>query len=55
MKKFFSIFICALSLNLTLPVMSSANEAKAAYQSLGECERKFVQDFLKQIATTRVA
>lgn len=47
MKKFFSIFICALSLNLTLPVMSSANEAKAAYQSLGECERKFVQDFLK--------
>ena len=37
----------AMIVSVTLPTLSTASEAKSAFQSLGECERKFVQDFLK--------
>ena len=45
--KLFFVTALALIVSLTLPTLSKANEAKSAFQSLGECERKFVQDFLK--------
>ena len=45
--KAFIVTALALTVSLTLPILSAASEAKSAFQSLGECERKFVQDFLK--------
>ena len=45
--KAFIITALALTVSLTLPMLSAASEAKSAFQSLGKCERKFVQDFLK--------
>ena len=45
--KLFFVTALALTVSLTLPTLSKANEAKSAFQSLGKCERKFVQDFLK--------
>ena len=46
MRKFI-VTTLALIVSLTLPTLSTASEAKSAFQSLSECERKFVQDFLK--------
>ena len=43
----FIVTTLALIVSLTLPALSTASEAKSAFQSLSECERKFVQDFLK--------
>ena len=45
--KAFIVTALVLTVSLTLPILSAASEAKSAFQSLGECERKFVQDFLK--------
>jgi|TARA_B100000674_G_C37754546_1_gene874985 hypothetical protein len=45
--KVFIVTFFALSAFFMLPIQSTASEAKSAFQSLGECERKFVQDFLK--------
>ena len=45
--KAFILTALVLTVSLTLPILSAASEAKSAFQSLGECERKFVQDFLK--------
>ena len=45
--KAYIVTALALTVSLMLPIMSAASEAKSAFQSLGECERKFVQDFLK--------
>ena len=43
------LFLTALALFkiLTRPTLSKANEAKSVFLSLGECERKFLQNFLK--------
>ena len=46
MRKFI-VTTLALIVSITLPTLSTASDAKSAFQSLGECERKFVQDFLK--------
>ena len=45
--KAFIVTALVLTVSLPLPILSAASEAKSAFQSLGECERKFVQDFLK--------
>ena len=47
MKSFLLVFTIALTAGLTFPTLSKANQAKSVFQSLDECERKFVQDFLK--------
>ena len=52
--KLFFVTALALIVSLTLPTLSKAKEAKSAFQSLGECERKFVQDFLRQRAIIKV-
>ena len=44
---FVKVFFLVISFVFTIPTISKANEGKAAFQALADCERKFVQNFLK--------